>query len=751
MLGRRGVRGSAVPRAVVIVGIALAGVLAADWAAAQEPARRDTARSDTMRFDLPGLEVVGRRQSLATSTFLRDALGAQAAGLNALDIVNRSPSFVFTAGDAHGFYEYGQNVQLRVFHLDQLAMTLDGVPLGSQSAAGGSPVGRFVETESVDRVTVNQGSGSIENLSGFGLGGAVVYETMQPDEQAGGFARLTGGNFGTRRAYARYNSGDLGTGARAYLSASQNIFDKWRGTGDQRRLHLEGKLRQDLSNGFVSLNVYYNNRDDHDFLDVTVETFETQGRDVGLTTEYAVLTDKVAQADANALYFDAWSNRRDDLLVSVNVDMQLTPTTALRFTPYFQNQDGVGTWFPDYRPDETAADPLDEANRDQTRNTWRETQYRLNRYGVTASYRRTLPGPANAVVSIGGWTEHSERVQRRVWFDVEDQDRYDRDAITPYWTQFDRDFDTNTYAGYVKGEMTAGPVRLNAGVRAQAYDIAFYDATSSDASELDDAVLFLPQMGFVWDAGAEHELFGSVSRNFSQVPDGALQQAAPVDPERSTNVDLGYRFLRPGRSFGATLFYVDYADKIESIQFGEFDRYANETALQNVGGITSLGAELTADLAVTPALGLFASASFSRSRYKGDIADASEPGGVLRVDGNKAVFTPELQTFGELSWRRGALRVALNGKYIGSRAVSLAGPESGPSAQEELDGYVLVGASARYQWRRFTFEATGTNLTDESYLASSSGIGPGASRRPGGGTYFPGSPRWLTLGVGVDF
>jgi hypothetical protein len=46
---------------------------------------------------------------------------------------------------------------------------------------------------------------------------------------------------------------------------------------------------------------------------------------------------------------------------------------------------------------------------------------------------------------------------------------------------------------------------------------------------------------------------------------------------------------------------------------------------------------------------------------------------------------------------------------------------------------------------------TGTNLADESYLASTSGIGPGASRRPGVGTYFPGSPRWFTFGVGVDF
>lgn len=161
-------------------------------AVAQVSADRDTTRADTVRYELAGLEVVGRRQSLATTTFMRERLESQAAGLNALDVVNRSPSFVFSAGDAHGFYEYGQNVQLRVFNLQQLAMTVDGVPLGSQAPAGGSPVGRFVENESVERVTVNQGSGSIENLSSVGLGGAVVYETTQPDAEAGGYLRVTG-------------------------------------------------------------------------------------------------------------------------------------------------------------------------------------------------------------------------------------------------------------------------------------------------------------------------------------------------------------------------------------------------------------------------------------------------------------------------------------------------------------------------------------------------------------------------------
>jgi iron complex outermembrane receptor protein len=596
---------------------------------------------------------------------------------------------------------------------------------------------------------VNQGSGAIENLSSFGLGGAVVYETEQPRERAGGAVRVTGGNFDTRRIYARYDTGTLGENTRAYMSASQNIFEKWRGAGDQKRFHVEGKLRQDLDNGLISLNLYYDDRDDHDFLDVTTETFATQGRDVDLTDEYMVLPDKAAQADANALYFDAWSNRREDLLLSMNIDLRPSSLTAFRVTPYFHNQDGVGTWMPDYRPDETTADPLAAENRDQTRNTWRETQYELNRYGVTTSLSYALSGGPR--VTVGGWAEHSERVQRRVWFDLADQDRYNRDAVRPYWTQFDRNFDTNTYAGFVKGEVDVGPVHVTGGLRTHVYDIAFRDDLSNDESELDDSVLFLPQLGLVWDLSDEHELFGSVSRNFSQVPDGALQQAAPVEPEKSTNLDVGYRYLQPGRSAGLTLFFVDYADKIESIQFGEFDRYANENALQNVGGIRSMGIELTGDLSLGPEFGLFVSTAVSRNRYKRDIEDASEPGGVLPVDDNKAVLTPEVQGFGELSWERAGLRVAVNGKYVGTRAVSLSGTEADPSNQEELDAYTLLGASASYRWNRFSVELAGTNLTDESYLASTSGIGPGASRRPGGGTYFPGSPRWFTVAVGVAF
>jgi iron complex outermembrane receptor protein len=539
------------------------------------------------------------------------------------------------------------------------------------------------------------------------------------------------------------------------VTVSRNVFDKWRSKGDQTRLHVEGKLRQELPRGSVSLNAYYNDRDDHDFLDVTVQDFEASGRDLDLSEEYVVLTDKAAQADANALFWDAWSNRREDLLLGVTLDVRPSDRVGLKMVPYLQNQDGVGTWLPDYRPDAAASDPLATEARDQTRNTWRETQYFLNRFGTTGSVSVDLGGAST--VTAGVWAEHYERIAKRVWFDLPDQDSYDvetiRDQVTPYWTQFDRNYRIDTYLGYVKAQTRPVPaLQLSAGVRAQGYSIDFFDDLEADLGSFDDRAPFLPQVGFVLDAGREHQVFGSVSRNFSQVPDDAVRQSATVDGEKSTNVDLGYRFLRPGRSTSIAGFWVRYTDKIESIQLGPYDRYANESALQNVGGIDAVGLEVTGDYALAGGFGLFGSLSLTRSRYSGDVADASEPGGVLRIDGNDAVFTPRVQAYGELSYRTGDLTLAVNGKYVGSRKASLAGPTDGdPADQEELDPYFLAGFSARWAWQRMSVTLNGTNVTDASYLASTSGIGPGTSRHPGGGTYFPGSPRWLTFGVGVAF
>jgi len=760
--GPRALSPEVIPRvstlARALAGFVVAGALTAQAAAAQvetpsdttSPSPDTTVVSDTTTvYELPGLVVVGRDESVATSAFLSEALRVQPSGVNALEALNRAPAFNFTAADPFGFYEFGQNVQLRVFNREQVAMTVDGIPLGSQATGGGSPVGRFIESESVSQVKVHQGSGNIETVSNFGLGGAVTFETDRPRTEPSVRLEFSGGEFSSRRGYGRFDTGLFGSGSRAYASVSRNEFDKWRGQGDMERTHVEGKFFQELENGSLSINIYYNDREDHDFLDVSLETFEEVGYDVTLRNEFAVLSDKEEQARLNAFFFDAWTNRREDFLLGTTLDLEARSDLHLRLTPYFHNQNGVGTWLPNFRPDASTADPL--GNRDFTRSTWRETQYGLNRFGTTGTV--TWEASSTLDVSAGGWIERSERIQRRVWFDLPDMDVFDKSSFVPFWTQFDRNFDTNTYTAYGKAVFRPLPeLRLDAGLRGHIVEMRLDDDVNNEFGEQEDRVGFLPQFGAVYDIASSHQLFGSVSRNFSQVPDDALRQTAEVEPETSVNLDLGYRFFHPRASSSVTFFFVDYSDKIETITFGEFDRFANETVLQNVGEIRSFGVELTGDFSLGYGFDLFASASWNDSEYRKDIADASEPDGVLRLKGNDVVFTPSFQSFNEVSWSGRGFRVGLTGRFVGRRPSSLSGPVDGdPSNQEELNSYFLLGATASYQWNRWTIGLQATNLTDETYLASTSGLGPGTARHPGVATFFPGTSRWIVARAGVAF
>ena len=518
---------------------------AALLAAGASPASpSDEAQEEEQRiYQVEEMVVVGENEAVSTAAIPAETIANQTNGVNALESVNRTPGFNFSSGDPLGFYEYGQNVQLRIFNKLQIGMTVDGIPLGSQEPAGGSPVGRFLDNESIDLVTVNQGSASIETPVSFGLGGAVAYTTSLPRLDMGGRLTATVGQDSHDRLYFRFDTGTIGgiAGPRAYAAVSRSSFDKWRSAGDQVRLHGEGKVVQEFDRGSVSLNLYFNDRQDHDFLDVAAGDFdrgriETEVVDTrtlepsgggALTTEYVVLEDKTRQNEINQYYFDAWTNRRRDLLVGVDFNGSLGPTVGLKLTPYWQSQDGVGTWLPPYRVDPAADDPFEAA--DPTRPSWRETQYELSRLGMTGRARVSIA--ETGAVTAGAWVEGARRGQRRVWFDLPDRDRAEFAGVTEYSRPFDRTFETTSLMAFAKGEIELMEERLglSAGLRTHRYAIELTDAAGGSRSRLDDSVALLPQLGAVYDLTGRHQLFVSFSRNFSQLPDVTAAQQARAD------------------------------------------------------------------------------------------------------------------------------------------------------------------------------------------------------------------------------
>jgi iron complex outermembrane receptor protein len=132
--------------------------------------------------ELEELSIIGQGQTLSTMTLSTKDLSKSVSAVNPLDSLNRLPGVNFAGSDAMGFYEYGQNFSLRIFQKNQVAVTVDGVPLNSQDPAGGSPAGRFLDMESLSSITVSQGSGDLSTASNYGLGGRIDFTTGTPKD-----------------------------------------------------------------------------------------------------------------------------------------------------------------------------------------------------------------------------------------------------------------------------------------------------------------------------------------------------------------------------------------------------------------------------------------------------------------------------------------------------------------------------------------------------------------------------------------
>lgn len=694
--------------------------------------------------ELEELSIIGQDQTLSTMTLSTKDLSKSVSAVNPLDSLNRLPGVNFAGSDAMGFYEYGQNFSLRIFQKNQVAVTVDGVPLNSQDPAGGSPAGRFLDMESLSSITVSQGSGDLSTASNYGLGGRIDFTTGTPKDSMALQTDYTVGSESLQRAYVRADTGVLPGGGKAYFAYSDTEFDKWRSLGDQLRTHIEAKYLHPLGDrGTISLNFIHNDRDDHDFLDVTLPNYRLFGRDYGLNTQW------YGDSTIDQNYFDTWTNRRDDYLTSLNVDFELTDNIDLKFVPYWSDQDGVGTWSPPYILTDTNPDGTVDAGgaRDTTRSSWRETQYALERKGFTASLDWDI---GNIRANGGFWYETSERNHRREWFEFPNYPVFSK-HVNSYGVQFDDIYDIDTFMFFLAGAYDiTDSLELNAGFRYHDIDFDYqnkFDATANFSGEDKDE--FLPQIGLTFDLGEKAQIFANWSENFSQRPDQAIKQTAPyVSPETSTNLDIGYRRNSDKYFLQTALYWIQHEDVIEFTRNG--DRFTGVDEYLNVGGIQSWGIEFSGGYEISEGLDAFGSVTWNNSEYDGNLIDGNAPNGTHWViDGNDPVMIPEWMFFAEVTYNIGDITIGANNRFMGERHTTR-------TNDEKLDSYNLVGAFARYQGEfnnnvAYSVSFNILNAFDEDYLASTSALGAGSQNEAGNASFMPGSPRTYALKVSLDF
>ncbi|MGE7205606.1 TonB-dependent receptor [Sphingomonas sp. NPDC019816] len=763
-----------------------------------DPATADPVAADGDQANASGdVVVLGFGQSRQVQTVTAADLDRLTPGTSPLKAISKLPGVNFQSADPFGAYEWSTSISLRGFSQNQLGFTLDGVPLGDMSygPTNGLHISRAIISENITATTVAQGAGALGTASTSNLGGTIQFTSRAPSETAGLAASGTYGSNDTVRAFVRADSGDVGGGLKGYLSYAYLTTDKWKGYGTQRQHQANAKVVKDFGDrGSITGFFNFSDRRENDYQDLSLDIIRRRGYyNDNITNDYplAILYAKQAtngaaaaayrQANgsltgftppyagvANGLpsgitlddgYYDAAGLRRD-YLGGITFDAKLTDALSLTSTSYYHHNKGQGSWITPYNPTMAGA-----PNADGTPITnpaplsFRTTEYSLNRAGTIA--RLALTTGINRL-ELTGWYESNTLHQARRLYGMTDTATPNRNARdfqrNPMSTTWNGKYDTETLQYSVGDTLDIGRLTINGGwkgvrVRNQANVLAGTLARGRIQSE----DWFLPQVGAVLHLGNQAEVFASYTENMrafiaaATAPPFSITQTAfnsvrnTVRPEKSKTAEGGVRVRSGGLQLSAVGYYIDFSDRLLTYSIGTAIQGLPPT-LNNVGGVESYGAEVSAFYRLTPAFSALASYSYNHATYQQTVRDGQ--GNLLSQAGRYVVGQPQNMVKGELVYDDSRFFGRVGADYMSKRYYTYLNDQS-------VAGRVLVDASIGYRfpeaWGGFAIEGSVTNLTDKKYIATV-GTGGFVASDPQGTfqTLLTGAPRqwFVTLKKG---
>uniref|UniRef100_UPI004047F122 TonB-dependent receptor domain-containing protein n=1 Tax=Rheinheimera sp. TaxID=1869214 RepID=UPI004047F122 len=745
--------------------------------------------------DVEVLSVVGKRVSYANNSTDDNMQQLQAPIANVLDLVNNLPGVNVGQGDAFGSDDYTTTISMRGFVIDradqQLGITIDGVPNGGSAYAGGSKANRYMDSENTRYVEVGQGAADIASASLDALGGTLNFVSANPDMQRGAKVGISNGSHNARRYFARYDTGEVLGNTTAYFSMSDSYNSRWIGTGSNGyadRFHLEAKSITELATGRITARISYDDAHEDNYQPVSLAHFEKTPRWDGLTNAWT------GNPDIDQNFAETWSTLRENTLLYVKGEFDLSDSLEFNITPYLHFQNGRGDWLPNYQVYTTDAggnriskgngaqrityyyvdangQPILDTDADTSGATrvssYRHTHYEKERFGTTANLQWNLELHQ---LRAGLWLEQQKRNQTRDWHNVIDPKIYHYFDDTPYWVQFDDDYTNKVFKYYLQDKMTFGDLQLTLGVQQYLVDVSRTDNLNGKGKDsVDSDSSLLPSAGLVYTLSDSIELFTGYSKNFKAISDGPLEQKksdelTALKPETATNLDLGIRYTGNAVSLSASVYSVEFNNRIVQLRYQTTaDGTPNYLAegdgnFDNVGGVKANGFEANIDWRLSQNLSLTSAVTLNNAEYSEDVAASKEgaDGEPLLVKdyrkGDKIAGIPEKMLSLALNYNDGDYRAGINAKYVGDyygaakHSFTANGGELWNS--DKIDartiynaylGYAKdLGAGSLFQSVDLAFVIN--NLTDKSYISGGSE-----------GAYLLGAGRTASFTVSLGF
>jgi len=739
-----------------------------------------------------GGAMIAVREPKSRATLTSELLSRQAPGQSVLDSINLLPGVNFANNDAFG--SSGGDLVLRGFDSQRVALLQDGVPLNDSGNYAIYP-NQQLESDLIERVTVNLGTTDVDSPTAAAAGGTINYITRRASDTFGvrGEAGIGGDNM-----YRYYGTLELGEftpfGTKAWVSVLKTGNDAFqpkgmavKPAGKIRKTQFNARLDQDFGDfGWMSVIGNWNSNRNAFLGRASLVQFNTNT--IPTVTEQGASENINPSDTGNVRVLSSWD---------------ITPDITLTVDPSFQfvmaNGGGAANWSEtdlQLRGNSGAAG-LDLNNDGDTGDTvrlFRPNNTNTHRLGVTSSLiwkfadnqsvraaytydraRHRQTGDVGYIKTDGSFDPESvfagksvygfrpvrlpdgSILQRRNRFSVallnqvavEYRGRFMEEKLllnvglrAPFFTRHLNNYcyqrDTfNAYCTTQTGTPVAG---TNDGtgrplvtfpVSALNTNASFRYGQPRSFDRKYDEVL--PNVSVSYDFTPDLQVFASFAQTLSAPRTDDLYDQVLVDPgpEKASAFDLGARYQAGPFMAAAAVFYNQFSNRIERV----YDEPNGIAFSANVGDVQLMGIDGQVGYKPLDNLSFYASASYITSEIQDDIPGTSA-GPALPTKGKSLYETPEFQGSIRAQYEPVEfLSLGLQGKYVGARWTNLVNTEKFPS-------YMLVDFDVRFKLDTFGLENTYIqgnvrNLFDENYLADiTSNLTGTALGQPGYGRTF---------------
>lgn len=589
-------------------------------------AAAETTEGSTVEEVIVTSAPVARGNTIVTS----DAIANQPAAMNIINAISNVPGVSIRGSDAFNADPWTYGVNIRGFDVNlrssKIGQTIDGLPAYNASYyLGGAPAQKFLMSETVERIQIDQGTTSVSSASASALGGTIAYETRDPREEAGGLISFTAGDYDARRYAGVYDTGRiLGDTTRAYVGLSRFTACRWvygcsDGSGADE-WHAEAKFVSEFGKLTVTGRLSYDKAVDDPIIEASRGFLDSTS-----AGDASVPAWTGTPAGVNENWAHAWSAHRENTLGYLKFAYQVNDAISLEIAPYWHHQKGQGDWAPPYQ--QIALDPtqtrtvaggtapgssrkkayydwVDASGRqrpvvkgldytdldgtvvrssfcynpDNTTNpncvaaqTYRTSLYEHDRYGFTSKASFDLG--ANKV-EAGVWYERLDRDFGRAWRQIIDMRKGPAYYESPQLIDFQQHFKTDQVKLYAMDTLTLGDLVLTGGLQKYFIDIKGetegWDAFGKPVAPLrtslnaDSDVLF--SLGALYNMGDHFQGFASFSQNYGAVGDWALEKTQTDTSKLKSSVasdyELGLRYHSPRFSAQVTAYFINYKNAI---------------------------------------------------------------------------------------------------------------------------------------------------------------------------------------------